>query len=176
MILLFLAVQNTFPYPILTKRIRIYPTKWERDRAALRVEFIGCKTGCLKSLGVSQDAPTNGQGRVPQISTLIGGLSPCVARTRRYSPWYGTVRETLGQGIINTVTDSQMTASSQLVGHEASKGRISYQGSYRFVENLQKSTSIVRLNSKDLGIFPLNRSQIWIVQFEELGKSFQIMN
>ena len=90
-----LAVQNTFPYPILTKRIRIYPTKWERDRAALRVEFIGCKTGCLKSLGVSQDAPTN------------------------------------GQGIINTVTDSQMTASSQLVGHEASKGRISYQGSYR---------------------------------------------
>ena len=35
------AVTNTFPYVILTKRIRIYPTKWNKNRAALRVEFIG---------------------------------------------------------------------------------------------------------------------------------------
>ena len=89
-----LAVSNTFPYPILTKRIRVYPTEWNRDRAAIRVEFVGCKTGCIKSLGVSQDAPTNGQGQ------------------------------------INIVNDSQMSASSQIPGYEASKGRLSYRGSY----------------------------------------------
>ena len=51
---------NKFPYTILTKRIRILPTKWKGKTPALRAEFIGCKNGCLKSLGVAQNAPSGG--------------------------------------------------------------------------------------------------------------------
>ena len=81
---------NTFPYPVLTKRIRIYLTKWHGKTGALRAEFIGCKSGCIKSLGVCQDSVVNGE-----------------------QP-------------INTVSNDQMTASSEQPGAEAFLGRISY--------------------------------------------------
>ena len=52
---------NNLPYTILTKRVRILPTQWKGKTAALRAEFIGCKNGCLKSLGVAQNPPSSGQ-------------------------------------------------------------------------------------------------------------------
>ena len=85
------AVTNTFPYPVLTKRVQILPISWRGKTAALRAEFIGCKTGCIKSLGVCQDA-------------LVNGEPP-----------------------INTISDGQMTSSSQQPGNHAFRGRISYQ-------------------------------------------------
>ena len=54
-------VVNNLPYTILTKRVRILPTQWKGKTAALRAEFIGCKNGCLKSLGVAQNPPSSGQ-------------------------------------------------------------------------------------------------------------------
>ena len=61
------AITNTLPYPVLTKRIRIYPLTWRGQTAALRAEFIGCKTGCIKSLGVCRDQLVNGE---PPINTV----------------------------------------------------------------------------------------------------------
>ena len=54
-------VTNTFPYPVLTKRIQILPITWAEKSASLRVEFLGCKAGCISSLGVCQDTIVNGQ-------------------------------------------------------------------------------------------------------------------
>ena len=55
------AIVNTFPRPILTKRIQILPITWKGETAALRAEFIGCQSGCISSLGVCQDQFVNGE-------------------------------------------------------------------------------------------------------------------
>ena len=50
-------VTNTFPSTLVTKSIRVYPTKWNQGSPALRVEFIGCRDQCLSSLGAAQNPP-----------------------------------------------------------------------------------------------------------------------
>ena len=83
-------MSNTLPYPILTKRMRVYPTDFRGSSPALRVEYIGCKAGCIMSHGVAQDTVINGQPPLGHIPA------------------------------------SAMTASSEVVGSEASNGRVCY--------------------------------------------------
>ena len=61
------AVTNTLPYAILTKKVKILPKTWRGSRASLRVEFLGCRSGCTKSLGVSQDPNPLGEPAVNQV-------------------------------------------------------------------------------------------------------------
>ena len=60
-------VTNTFPYALVTKAIKVKPVKWSRDRAGMRLEFIGCKTGCIKSLGVCQDSLVFDEAPINQV-------------------------------------------------------------------------------------------------------------
>ncbi|CBY39582.1 unnamed protein product, partial [Oikopleura dioica] len=82
-------VTNFFPYPVFTRKIRVIPKTW-RTGAALRVELIGCKSGCMHSLGVCQDR-------------IVNGESP-----------------------INIISDSDISASSEVAGSEAKNARLCY--------------------------------------------------
>ena len=50
-------VENLLPNTLVTSGVRIKPTKWKREVAALRVEFIGCKDECINSLGAALNPP-----------------------------------------------------------------------------------------------------------------------
>ena len=48
------VVQQTLPYPVLTKRIRVKITSFHGKYPSIRLEMVGCKAGCVNSLGVCQ--------------------------------------------------------------------------------------------------------------------------
>ena len=45
-------VVNMFPQVLITTALRVYPKLTKNGRAGLRMELIGCKSDCVKSLGV----------------------------------------------------------------------------------------------------------------------------
>ncbi|CAK8681517.1 unnamed protein product [Clavelina lepadiformis] len=45
-------VTNLFPRPVVARHVRCHPTEWF-DAPCMRLEYIGCKTSCLKKLGMN---------------------------------------------------------------------------------------------------------------------------
>ena len=68
-------VQVLLPNTLITSGIRIKPTKWKREVAALRVEFIGCRETCINSLGAALNPPY-GVAALPDTSFDASSATP----------------------------------------------------------------------------------------------------
>ncbi|CAK8673207.1 unnamed protein product [Clavelina lepadiformis] len=114
-------VTNLFPRPIIARHLRCYPVEW-KDRAALRIEYIGCKASCLNKLGMDSGyikdsmitASSSANGKTPVQARAPVDKTDCLSSTSDDGSNYrGWVAKTVS-GITCQRWDSQSPHSHQV--------------------------------------------------------------